>query len=176
MASRVPFYLGKVPLRKELPELAAEIEQAPTCPKRKYGSCFGEPVPDGVFTYFGCDRNTTAIHFDASENLMLCVSGTKRLWLFPPSDARYLYPCNTMMRSAMVPFTRFDDLSLASRKKYALAARARHFEINVQAGDILYLPACWWHCVEGSEGANMILNWWFNIHPEKTALAHAAVN
>ena len=34
-------------------------------------------------------------------------------------------------------------------------------------GDFLYLPALWWHCVEGSRERNMILNWWFAIHPAK---------
>ncbi|CAE8622799.1 unnamed protein product, partial [Polarella glacialis] len=86
----VPYYLGKVPLRAELPELADEVEAAATCPRREYGSCFGELLTEGVFTYFGCGRNTTTVHHDAHENLMLCLCGTKRLLLYPPGDAR---PC-----------------------------------------------------------------------------------
>ena len=37
----------------------------------------------------------------------------------------------------------------------------------LQAGDVLYLPALWWHCVEGSRDRNMILSYWFDIHPHK---------
>lgn len=168
-----PFYLGKVPLRKELPELAEELQQATSSPQKLYGSCFGSLVPDGVFTYFGCGRNTTAVHFDAHENLLLCLCGTKRLFLYPPSDARYVYPCNDFSRSAMLPFTPFEDMSAELRDKFCLAQHARPLEVTLGAGDLLYLPTCWWHCVEGSDDRNMILNWWFEVHADKKVLAFA---
>lgn len=171
--SEQPFYLGKVPLRKELPELAEKIERAVSCPRRVYGSCFGSLVPDGVFTYFGCGRNTTAVHWDAHENLLMCLCGTKRLLLYPPSDARYVYPCNDFSRSAILPFQRFEDLSLELQGKFELVQHTRPIEVQLVAGDMLYLPSCWWHCVEGSNERNMILNWWFAFHPDKKALAFA---
>jgi len=171
---RMPFYLGKVPLNKELPELAQEIANAPSCPQRIYGRCFGSLIPEGVFTYFGCGRNTTAVHFDGNDNLLLCLSGTKRLWLYPPSEARHLYPCNDFSRSAAVPFADWEDLSEELRGKFPLLQQARHFEVQLGAGDMLYLPSCWWHCVEGSEEPNLILNWWFGLHDEKKELARSA--
>lgn len=171
--ARVPFYLGKVPLAKELPELAQDIQAAPSCPEREYGTCFGPRVPEGVFTYFGCARNTTPVHFDAHENLMLCVCGTKRLWLYPPSDARYLYPTNDWSRSAVLPFMGYDELTSDLQERYSLVQHASPVEVIVHPGDILYLPMCWWHCVEGSDDRNMILNWWFLVHPEKRACATA---
>ena len=54
-------------------------------------ACFGALHEGGVHTYFGCDRNVTPTHFDGFENLLVCLCGTKRLWLYPPSDARHLY-------------------------------------------------------------------------------------
>lgn len=174
----VPFYLGKVPLNVELPELAQEIDRAETCPQRIYGSCFGKLNPDGVFTYMGCGRNTTSVHFDMRENLLLCVNGTKRLWLFPPRDACNLYPVFThsmhdFSRSAAPPFTTFEELSPELQKTYPLLRGSQHVEVNLSAGDMLYLPSCWWHCVEGSQDRNMILNWWFDWHPEKSRNALA---
>lgn len=165
-----PFYLGKVPLRAELPEIDEDIQQAPACPQRAYGSCFGPLIQEGVFTYFGCGRNTTPVHFDVHENLMLCISGTKHIMLYPPGDARYLYPVNDFSRSAIVPFASFGELAPDLRQKFALVPKAKPFEFTIRAGDLFYLPACWWHCVEGSEERNMILNWWFNLHPEKKRL------
>ena len=50
---------------------------------------------------------------------------------------------------------------------YPLFEYAVPLEVNLQAGDALYLPACWWHCVEGSERRNMILSWWFKLHDDK---------
>lgn len=172
--AQVPFYLSRVPLRAELPELAEDVQNAEFCPQLEYGSCFGSLIPQGVFTYLGCGRNTTPVHWDAHENLMLCICGTKRLLLFPPSDARHLYPVNDFSRSGALPFASFKELPEHLQAKYRLLPSAKPLEVTLHAGEILYLPACWWHCVEGSDDTNMILNWWFNMHHEKRALAHGS--
>jgi len=177
---RPPFYLGKVPLCQELPELDAEIQRFGFDAFRHvYESCFGTPVPQGVVAYLGCARNTTPVHFDAYENLMLCVRGSKRLFLYPPSDARYLYPVGVgpsypdidFTNAAAPPFTRFEDMPKEMQEKYTLLKWATPIEVFLDPGDILYLPACWWHCVEGSEERNLIFSWWFHLHPQKLALA-----
>ncbi|CAJ1361057.1 unnamed protein product [Effrenium voratum] len=167
-----PFYLSKASL-SELPELQEAI-QALRIPE-EFGTCFGDPVPNGVHTYIGCHRNTTSLHFDGYENLMLCVFGAKRIWLFPPSDARFLYPLGESIskpqdftRSAIPPFTRFGDFSPEMQARFVGYGKAKVLEVQLRAGDLLYLPAGWWHCVQGSEEPNMILNWWFSVHPSKT--------
>jgi hypothetical protein len=173
--ARCPYYLGKVALRHALPELADALEAASTAacaPPQLFASCFGPLVPEGVFTYFGCDRNVTATHLDNSENLLLCLRGTKRLWLYPPSDVRYLYPAAErarITRADAPPFRRLDELPPGLRSQFGKIAHASPVEVHLQAGDLLYLPACWWHCVEGSRERNMILNWWFGLHPMKAA-------
>lgn len=130
-------------------------------------------TPQGVYTYFGCDRNVTSTHYDRSENLLICIAGTKRLWLYPPSDASNLYPASASdaSRSAAPPFQAFEQLTPKLKAAYPNLAHARPVEANLRPGDMLYLPACWWHCVEGSRERNMILNWWFALHPTKTARA-----
>ena len=158
-----------MPLRAELPEIADEIQSAHASPVAPLSACFGPLVPQGVFTYFGCDRNVTSTHFDRSENLMLCVCGTKRLWLYPPSDAAALYPIPNRdgSRAAAPPFQTYEQLSDQMRARFPLLAHARPVEVELSAGDVLYLPACWWHCVEGSQERNMIVNWWMDLHPTK---------
>ncbi|CAE7212969.1 Jmjd7 [Symbiodinium pilosum] len=170
----MPFYLGKVPLRAELPELAKEIESAARTPLTDYGGCFGDLLPEGVFTYFGCGRNSTSVHYDCHENLMVCICGTKRLWLYPPGDARYVYPISKdrgastdFSRSSILPFRTYEELGPEDKLRYPLLRHATVLEVTVRAGDMLYLPACWWHCVEGSDDRNIILNWWFGQHVEK---------
>lgn len=44
----------------------------PALAAKEYGSCFGDLLPEGVFTYFGCGRNTTSVHYDAHETLGAC--------------------------------------------------------------------------------------------------------
>ena len=51
--SRCPFYLGKVPLRAELPELAHELTANPSPLGPLAAHCFGPLHRDGVYTYFG---------------------------------------------------------------------------------------------------------------------------
>jgi len=140
---RCPFYLGKVPLRAELPELLEDLHAAePSFSPANLRACFGPLTPAGVYTYFGCDRNVTATHFDRSENLLVCVCGTKRLWLYPPSDAPHLYPVPGLdaSRSAAPPFQTYDDLSSEQRKTYPALEAASPVEVNLARGDILTCP------------------------------------
>ena len=106
----------------------------------------GPQVADGVFTYFGAGRNVTATHYDPYENLLLCVCGTKRLWLYPPSDARHLYPITKgpsldATRSAAPPFKRYDELSTEARKAMPLLARAAPAQVCM-AWALLWAKGC----------------------------------
>ena len=167
-----PFYLGKVPLQEELPELAEDIRAHPPGPVEALRGCFGDQIPQGVYTYFGCDRNLTPTHFDPQENLLCCLCGTKRLWLYPPSDTDSVYPVpgKNGSRAAAPPFQSYYDLAPELRDSFAKVANARPVEVNLRAGDVLYLPVCWWHCVEGSRERNMIVNYWMEMHPKKHAM------
>jgi hypothetical protein len=166
-----PFYLGKVSLRSELPELNQDLEAAAHAwPLGPLAPCFGELIPQGVFTYFGVGRQVTATHFDPNENLLCCLSGSKRLWLYPPSDAEFLYPSPSSdgSRASAPPFQLHEELPQAVRGTFADVARTRGpVEVRLEAGDAFYLPVGWWHCVEGSHDRNMILNFWMRVHPAK---------
>ena len=135
------------------------------------------PVRQGVFTYFGAGRQVSTLHFDPNENLLVCISGTKRLWLYPPSDARHLYPLASAdgSRAGTPPFQSFADLPAHLHATFADMERTRGpIEVRLQAGDILYLPCGWWHCVEGGSERNMILVYWFPAHPRKSGLPAGA--
>jgi len=129
-----------------------------------------------IYTYFGSARNVTPVHYDTFENILVCLYGTKRLWLYPPSDTPFVYPVLTRdatgkmtrtSRAAAPPFQTLDELPAALHGTFPLLAQARPVEVNLGPGDVLYLPACWWHCVEGSADRNMILAWWFSMHADK---------
>ena len=67
-------------------------------------------------------------------------------------------------------FQPFGTMSAELQAAFPLLAHARGpLEIELHAGDVFYLPCGWWHCVEGSDGRNMILNYWMPIHPRKRA-------
>jgi len=161
-----PMYLNKTPLRKWLPEMADDVAAAPGSPGNKYKSAVGGITDAGVYMYFGGGKNTTNTHYDPAENFMLVVSGVKRLVMFPPSEVEYVYPAHhpSYTYSGIPPMTKPSDGF--KPQKYPLFKDARSVEIEVRAGEMLYLPIFWYHGVTG-EGRNMILNWWFNMREDK---------
>uniref|UniRef100_A0A7S1RHI4 JmjC domain-containing protein n=1 Tax=Alexandrium catenella TaxID=2925 RepID=A0A7S1RHI4_ALECA len=175
-SQRAPaFYMGKVPLSEELPELVEDIEKAPASPITKYGECFG-PNPKGIHTYFGCSRNTTAMHFDPSENLLLVVSGSKTFELYHPSDVDCLYPTKPpgYTNSVVPPFVPPGSMPSDLQARCPHYRHAQPVRVELSAGDMLYLPLCWWHGVIGGSERNMILNWWCEMHPRKKAVGDEA--
>jgi hypothetical protein len=152
-------------LRQSLPELAAELDRRDDTPIAKYGACVGALNKDGVYMYAGAGENTTHTHLDPAENFMLVAHGTKRLQLFAPSDFRYMYPFPSPKyhSSAVPPFTRPEDAP-ADFPGYAATSPV---EVELQRGDMLYLPAYWYHCVHGPDGFNVIFAWWTTIHTNK---------
>lgn len=163
----ISWYMGKVPLREEMPELWEDILNAPKSPLKKFGSCFG-PNDKGSYTYFGCGGNTTCLHTDPSENLMCVVSGEKWLDIFPPWQADCLHTTvKKCLNSLVPPFCDPKNPPADVDAHYPNYKHATPLSVHLKAGDLFYLPIFWWHAVQGSIGRNMILNWWCQMHPDK---------
>ena len=52
---------------------------------------------------------------------------------------------------------------------------------DMQAGDVLFYPAMWWHQVEALENFNVLVNYWWNTTPKymdspQTTLLHALLS
>merc|ERR1712194_303623 len=122
---------------------------------QQYGSCLG-PNPKGVHTYFGCGGNTTATHCDPSENLLAVLSGTKVFYLYPPTDADCLYVIRGpgFLNSAVPPFTDPDAMPAHLKESKPLYRHTRPVRVELVAGDMMYLPMFWWHCVTGCQSRN----------------------
>lgn len=165
--SQIGYYMGKVSLAEQLPELVEDIEQSPSSPWKKYGGCFGD-LEHPIHTYFGCGRNTTSLHADPSENILLVVTGKKTFELYPPHDVDCLYTTfGKPLNSGLPPFTRPDSMAQKVAQKFPLYRNASPMRVDLEAGDMLYLPICWWHGVTGGAERNMILTWWSYQHPSK---------
>lgn len=163
----ISWYMGKLPLHTDVPEMFDDICNAPNSPWRKYGSCFGENNK-GVHTYFGCGGNTTCLHADPSENLLLVVMGEKFMDIYPPCDAACMHTTVKKFLNSLVP--PFVDPAYVPKdvdKNWSCYKHARPQRVHLKAGDLFYLPIFWWHAVQGSIGRNMILNWWCQQHPYK---------
>ena len=138
------------------------------------------------------------LHFDNYDNILAVLSGTKTVYLLDPIHLHRIYPSE-------VPF--YSDVRRSPgvyKRTRARTQRVRHFspvdvlnpdldrfplfrdvvdnnlltECHVGPGDLLLLPALWWHEVhndvpEGSyykgsdgdeAGANVAVNYWYRSH------------
>lgn len=86
------------------------------------------------------------------------VVGKKKVVLFPPTDAPFLYL--TGDKSQIV---NIDDPDLT---KYPNFANATRYECILEAGDILFIPALWFHHVTALEFAVAVNVFWRHLPKE----------
>jgi hypothetical protein len=107
--------------------LEADLEQLPE---------YLAPGPGAM--WIGPGGTFTPLHFELANLLAAQVVGSKRFVLLPPSETQRLYN-NRHTLSAVRDITDEDQLA-----EYPLAARAETFEVDLEAGDLLFVPIGWW--------------------------------
>jgi hypothetical protein len=116
------------------------------------------------------NASQVSCHFANFENVACVVAGRRRFTLFPPDAIGDLYvgPIDNTMAGQPVGmavgcapgdprFLRFER------------ARDRALIVELEPGDALYLPKLWWHQVQATDPANMLVNYWwdaFSIGPD----------
>lgn len=112
------------------------------------------------------NRSTARCHFDALENIACCVAGERRFTLFPPEQIANLYPGPLHITPGGQPISLVDihhpDYEQFPNFKLACA---EGFQVTLQPGDGIYIPAMWWHQVEGLSPFNVMVNYWWNRAP-----------
>ena len=105
-------------------------------------------------------------HFDFPDNVACCVAGRRRFTLFPPDQLENLYvgPWDRTPAGQAISLVdlRNPDFERFPRFRDALQT-AQEFEL--EPGDALFLPSMWWHNVEGLDGLNMLVNYWWRSTP-----------
>jgi mannose-6-phosphate isomerase-like protein (cupin superfamily) len=106
---------------------------------------------------------TTPLHHDFNDNLYVVVEGRKRFTLFPPSQAPNLYPRGQLVQvedngliryasTAGMPHLSQVDIEAPDRRRFPRYAEAEptREDVEIGAGEMLYLPAGWFHQVSSS--------------------------
>jgi hypothetical protein len=161
-------YVGSTSIDDCLPRLRADNDLA-----ADFGAA--EPI---VSAWIG-NRTTAATHYDTSHNLAVCVLGRRRFTLFPPDQVANLYPgpLEPTPGGQVVSMVDPAKPDVARYPRFA-AAWASAQVADLEAGDVLFYPALWWHRVEALDDLNMLVNYWWNDvpawqDPPMGALLHA---
>ena len=127
-AEGLPPYLGNLELR----------ELNSMCHWPTYFEKMGPPR-----FWIGPAGTVTPLHSDFDDNIFAQVWGTKRIFLAPPHHDEFLY---TREANPVLFGSPFDPES-PDFERYPLARQATLIEVIVQPGDMLYVPAGWYHQV-----------------------------
>jgi hypothetical protein len=127
-ASDLPPYVGNLELR----------ELNGMCHWPAYFEKMGPPR-----FWLGPARTVTPLHCDYDDNIFAQIWGTKRIFLAPPHHDAFLYTREANPVLFGSPF----DPEAPDYEAFPLARQAAIAEVVVHPGDMLYVPAGWYHQV-----------------------------
>eukprot|EP00947_MAST-08B_sp_MAST-8B-sp1_P005114 g5114.t1 len=112
------------------------------------------------------------LHNDGGDNLYVLLNGTKRLTLFSPADAVAMHTVGRVLHVnpngrvdyEAVPHAHFGQVDVAAPDldRFPHFVNATPLEVTVQAGEMLYIPAGWFHQVTSVGKPHVALNFWFD--------------
>ncbi|CAL8470425.1 g9967 [Coccomyxa elongata] len=147
--SQLKLYLAQRDVAEVLPELAANIPEAPPFPG------LAERLHQRS-VWLGCAGTLTPLHHDPYHNLFCQVWGSKTVRLYSPQQSQSLYPFpNPFLRNTSQVDVLSPDLD-----RHPMFASALYLECTLRPGEMLYIPKKWWHCVWARTASLSISYWW----------------
>ncbi|KAJ4228247.1 tRNA methyltransferase ppm2 [Fusarium solani] len=92
------------------------------------------------------------LHYDVMANVYTQIRGSKRMILFPPTDVRHLAFAPGASSSSLDVFSALDQHQLALTHPY---------EAMLNPGDVLFLPAMWFHTATPTADLSVAVNVFF---------------
>ena len=141
-------------------------------------AAFGRP-PAATNFWMGEDAARTTVHADLFDNVYCVVSGRKEFHLLPPQEGHVLrrqrYPSAAYTPSAdgssHALVLEFDEpaaevLWSPVHLDHGSSEQLRPVRASVGPGEVLFLPALWWHAVgqrggEGCAPSTVAVNYWY---------------
>ncbi|MBV9842155.1 MAG: cupin-like domain-containing protein [Sphingomonadaceae bacterium] len=100
----------------------------------------GDAADEGML-WIGPAGTFTPLHHDLTNNLLVQITGRKRVLLVPASET-------PLLQNHVHVFSEIGDLlDPEAARRFPEIARVRVFDVELQPGEILFLPIGWWHQV-----------------------------
>ncbi|CAD5122685.1 DgyrCDS11095 [Dimorphilus gyrociliatus] len=97
-------------------------------------------------------------HYDIMDNILIQIRGKKSVVLYHPDDAEYLYLHKDKSKVL--------DINNPDKEKYPLFYKACRYECELDAGDVLFIPALWFHNVTSLEFGIAVNVFWRHLPEE----------
>ncbi|MGH7387894.1 MAG: cupin-like domain-containing protein [Candidatus Rokuibacteriota bacterium] len=140
-------YLMQTSMADVLPELLGDVD-----------------TPPGIGTaaavahlWFGASGTVTPLHYDMANNFFAQIRGRKRITLYSPAQAARLYP---FPASARHPHVSAVDIEAPDLARFPEFRKATALECVVGPGDLLFIPAFWWHHIRALDVTIAVSFWW----------------
>ena len=148
------YYVGSTNIDTCLPGLRAENDVD-----------FGDISP--LASIWLGSRSRIAAHWELPDNIACCAVGRRRFTLFPPKELENLYvgPLHFTPSGQEVSLVDFHNPDFEKHPKFRKALKSARIA-ELEPGDAVFVPSMWWHHVEGLEGLNVLINYWWRQSPE----------
>lgn len=122
-------------------------------------------------------RTVVAAHNDFPDNLACCAVGRRRFTVFPPDQFPNLYlgPIDNTPAGRAVSMVDFHDPDWDAHPRFAEAVK-HGLVADLEPGDAVFVPSLWWHHVEGRDGFNAMINYWWRETPRWLGQPQDALN
>jgi len=115
-------------------------------------------VTSNLWLQAGGDK--THLHCDGKPGILGLLHGEKEIALFPPGDWRSLYPS----RDAGGEHWSRVDFWQPDESAFPRFRDASPLRVTLRAGEMLFVPVTWWHCVRTVRPSIALNCWW--VEPE----------
>jgi len=136
-------------IHKQFPSLAEDFKIPSVFDKENFFS--------SVFRISSADVQLWT-HYDIMDNVLVHISGHKKVVLFPPTDALNLYLVGDKSQVMNI-----DDPDFGEFPKFKDVER---YECLLEPGDVLFIPALWFHNVTALDFAISVNVFWKHLSYE----------
>jgi hypothetical protein len=113
--------------------------------------------------WVGSRGSLTMLHYDAKNNFLTEMHGTKEVTLFPPTRQAEMYP-HELSRPTFF-YSRVDPADV-DRERFPLFPEKPGVSFELAPGETLYIPPFWWHRIRSRElSVSVNVFWW--VRPEQ---------